>query len=151
MSDPRATSSAADPSLGGAAPSHSPPFEPSPTSILLDGRRAVVTGAARGIGRAIALALARFGAQVAVCDRLEDELADTVADLATLGLDAPFGVLDVRDGAAVDAWVGELELDWPSIDLLVNNAGGGFVSPVAELTSNGQAALIAENFTQVVD
>ena len=49
-------------------------------------------------------------------------------------------------------WVAELELGLAdSLDLLVNNAGGGFVSPVAELTANGQAALIAENFTQVVD
>ncbi len=124
---------------------------PGPESILLTGRRAVVTGAARGIGRATALALARFGADVAVCDRLVDELAETARDVQALGREAPSAVLDVRDAAAVDTWVAELSDAWPAVDLLVNNAGGGFVSPVADLSANGQGALIAENFTQVVD
>jgi 3-oxoacyl-[acyl-carrier protein] reductase len=122
-----------------------------PDSIRLEGRRALVTGAARGIGRATALALARFGADVAVCDRLEEELASVVDELRAIGRSAPAQVLDVRDAAAVDAWVTELEADWDGLELLVNNAGGGFVSPVAELSSGGQAALIAENFTQVAD
>ncbi len=122
-----------------------------PGSISLAGRRAVVTGAARGIGRATALALVRFGAEVAVCDRLADELDGTVADLESLGPPVRSAVLDVRDGAAVDAWITSLESDWDAAHVLVNNAGGGFVAPVAELTTNGQAALIAENFTQVVD
>ncbi len=68
-----------------------------PESVLLTDRRAVVTGAARGIGRATALALARFGADVAVCDRLGDELAGTVAEIEALGRSAPSAVLDVRD------------------------------------------------------
>jgi 3-oxoacyl-[acyl-carrier protein] reductase len=122
-----------------------------PDSIRLEGRRAVVTGAARGIGRSTALALARFGAEVAVCDRLEDELASTVAELRSLGRTAPVAVLDVRDAEAVHSWVSELETAWDGLELLVNNAGGGFVSPVAELSPGGQAALIAENFTQVAD
>ena len=122
-----------------------------PELIRLDGRRAVVTGAARGIGRATALALATFGADVAVCDRLGDELDDTVARIRALGRTAPAAVLDVRDAAAVDGWVRELEADWEAVEVLVNNAGGGFVAPVAELSTGGQAALIAENFTQVAD
>ena len=60
-------------------------------------------------------------------------------------------MLDVRDAAAVHGWVAELESAWDSLGVLVNNAGGGFVSPVAQLSPNAQAALIAENFTQVAD
>jgi 3-oxoacyl-[acyl-carrier protein] reductase len=119
--------------------------------MLLTDRRALVTGAARGIGRATAIALARFGAHVAVCDRLGDELAGTVQEITSLGREAPSAVLDVRDGEAVQEWVGQLGEAWPDLHLLVNNAGGGFVAEVTELTGKGQAALIAENFTQVVD
>ena len=133
------------------APTDREPVVPGPDSILLTGRRALVTGAARGIGRATALALARFGADVAVCDRLGDELAGTVAQIEALGRQAPSAVLDVRDVDAVDAWVSSLEREWGSLDVIVNNAGGGFVSAVADMSPKGQAALIAENFTQVVD
>ncbi len=119
--------------------------------IRLDGGRALVTGAARGIGRSTAIALARFGADVAICDRLPDELAETAATIRASGRDVLDAVLDVRDTAAVDSWITEIEADWTTLDVLVNNAGGGFVSAVADLSANGQAALIAENFTQVVD
>jgi 3-oxoacyl-[acyl-carrier protein] reductase len=122
-----------------------------PDSMLLTDRRALVTGAARGIGRATAIALARFGAHVAVCDRLGDELAGTVDEITGLGREAPSVVLDVRDTAAVQGWVEALAGEWPDLHVLVNNAGGGFFARVAELSAKGQAALIAENFTQVVD
>ena len=122
-----------------------------PDSMLLTDRRALVTGAARGIGRATAVALARFGADVAVCDRLGDELEGTVAEVRALGREAPSAVLDVRDADAVQEWIGRLRDGWADLHVLVNNAGGGFVSEVAAMSAKGQAALIAENFTQVVD
>lgn len=122
-----------------------------PTSILLDGRRALVTGGARGIGRAAALALARFGADVAVVDRLGDELAETVDLITAMGREAPSLVADVRDTAMMRRWTSDLAGSWSGLHVLVNNAGGGFVSDVADLSTGGQAALIAENFTQVVD
>ena len=126
-------------------------MEPTPESILLSGRRALVTGGARGIGRATALALVRFGAEVAVCDRLADELAATVTDLEQAGGTVHSAVLDVRDTEAVQAWVAELSTGWDGLELLVNNAGGGFVADVVDVSTNGQAALIAENFTQVAE
>ena len=108
-----------------------------PESALLTGRVAIVTGAAVGIGRAIAQAFARFGAEVAVCDRDEENLAT---------LDAPrSAVLDVRDGDAVREFAGSLA----RIDILVNNAGGTFRSDLLALSDNAQQALVDENFTSV--
>lgn len=123
----------------------------SPASILLEGRRALVTGAAQGIGAATALALARFGADVAVIDKEPDGLAETAATIENMGREAPSMVADVRDRHSVEEWVDDLSSVWPSLNILVNNAGGGFVSPVCDLSPNAQAALIAENFTQVAD
>ena len=109
-------------------------------SIRLDGRTAIVTGAARGIGRAIALTLARFGARVAICDREADDLR-SVAD--ELGDGHVVEVFDVRDVEAVSAFCAALD----RIDVLVNNAAGTFSALFADVSPNGEAALIAENFT----
>ncbi|MCB1256407.1 MAG: SDR family oxidoreductase [Microthrixaceae bacterium] len=123
----------------------------SPTSILLEGRRALVTGAAQGIGAATAVGLARFGADVAMVDRQGDKLAQTIERVESLGREAPSLVADVRDTASMTDWIEDLSVTWPSLHVLVNNAGGGFVADVCELSANAQAALIAENFTQVAD
>ena len=76
-----------------------------PADVSLDGKTAIVTGGARGIGRAIAFGLASFGAEVAVCDRDEANQAETVAMLEQLGRFTIAEVLDVRNAAAVDAFV----------------------------------------------
>ncbi|HYF47717.1 MAG TPA: SDR family oxidoreductase [Acidimicrobiales bacterium] len=124
-------------------------LEVSPEGMLLTDRVAVVTGAAQGIGEACALGLARFGAHVAVCDREPDGLAATVADVEALGRRTVSGELDVRDAEAVDAFLAEVEAEFGHVDVLVNNAGGTFFSPFLDVSARGEAALIAENFTQV--
>ncbi|SDK74533.1 SDR family NAD(P)-dependent oxidoreductase [Nonomuraea jiangxiensis] len=108
----------------------------SPDAILLTGRVAVVTGAARGIGRAIAETFAAFGAHVAVCDRDKAE-----ADLAM--------TLDVRDHAAVEVFARAVSERWGRVDVLVNNAGGTFHAAFADTSPRGEKTLIEENFTQV--
>ena len=105
---------------------------------LLDGRTAIVTGAARGIGRAIALAYAGHGARVAICDREGDELHD-LAD-AIEGCHA--AVLDVRDDDAVRAFCASVG----HVDVLVNNAGGTFASPFLDVSPKGEDSLVRENF-----
>ncbi len=122
-----------------------------PDAMRLDGTVAIVTGAAVGIGRAAALALAAFGADVAVCDRDEPELADTVAGIEEAGRRAFPGLLDVRDGDAVHAWVTEVAEHLGRVDVLVNNAGGGFFAPFLDVNDKGQDALIRENFTSVTN
>lgn len=118
-------------------------------SILLTDRVAVITGAAQGIGRATALLFARCGASVAICDRQADDLAAVAADIATLGRPVLSAELDVRDAEAVDRFAEAVEARFGRVDVLVNNAGGTFVSPFLDIAPKGEASLIAENFTQV--
>jgi 3-oxoacyl-[acyl-carrier protein] reductase len=120
-----------------------------PQSILLTDRVAVVTGAAQGIGRAVALALARFGAHVALCDRDAEKLAATAHDVGAIGRRVVSAVLDVRDGALVRGFFATVQAQFDAIDVLVNNAGGGFMSPFLDVNEKGQDALVRENFTQV--
>ena len=100
----------------------------------LAGKRALVTGASRGIGRAIAIAYAVEGADVALLARDEAKLAEVAAEIEGLGRRAVVLACDVTDaeaiGAAVSTAIGELG----GIDVVVNNAGGNsFSRPLAEV------------------
>jgi NAD(P)-dependent dehydrogenase (short-subunit alcohol dehydrogenase family) len=122
-----------------------------PDATRLDGTVAIVTGAAVGIGRATAVALAAFGADVAVCDRDEANLGACVAEIVAAGGRAHSGLLDVRDGEAVRAWVDGVAETFGRVDVVVNNAGGGFAAPFVDVTEKGQDALVRENFTSVTN
>ena len=89
----------------------------------LDGKIAVVTGAARGIGRTIAEALACEGADLALCDCQVDWLNDTVASVQSMGRKAMAGAADVGDAAAIETFVNQVMTHYGRIDILVNNAG----------------------------
>src|SRR5262245_22066726 len=117
-----------------------------PDSVLLTDRLVLVTGAAQGIGAAIAAAVARFGADVAMCDRDGEGLLAMAASVESVGRRAVTSVLDVRDGEAVRTWVASLPA---RIDVLVNNAGGGFHAPFMDVSDKGEDSLIRENFTSV--
>jgi 3-oxoacyl-[acyl-carrier protein] reductase len=123
------------------------PYDPS--SILLTDRVAVVTGAGQGVGKATALLLARFGARLAVCDRVAERLDETEAELAAGGQPVLACHLDVRDGEAVSAFLADVVATCDRVDVLVNNAGGTFFAPFLEVSEKGEAALVAENFSQV--
>jgi NAD(P)-dependent dehydrogenase (short-subunit alcohol dehydrogenase family) len=89
----------------------------------LDGRAAVVTGAASGIGFAAARALGLAGARIAVADIDGDAAEKAVAALTAEGVDAAVRVFDVADEAKVAATIAELASAWGRLDILVNNAG----------------------------
>ena len=90
----------------------------------LDGKRAIVTGGSRGIGRAIALALAREGARVAVNYTSHPSAADEVVSMIRAGGGEAIAVrADVAEKAAVDAMVCNVVNEFGGIDILVNNAG----------------------------
>ena len=89
----------------------------------LDGKIAVVTGAARGIGQAIAAQLAAAGADVALCDLQTDWLAETAALVAAAGRRASCYAGDVSNAEAVQNTVAAVEREFGRIDILVNNAG----------------------------
>ena len=91
-------------------------------SLLAD-KVAVVTGAGRGIGRAIALAYARMGADVACVSRTEENSAKVAAEVEALGRKAWALAVDVSDTAAVDAAAKEILESAGRVDILVNNAG----------------------------
>jgi NAD(P)-dependent dehydrogenase (short-subunit alcohol dehydrogenase family) len=109
-----------------------------PSSILLTDKVVIVTGAARGIGRATAELCTKFGATVATCDR---EAQDVNAALSAL--------FDVRDADARDVFVEGVVNKFGGVDVLVNNAGGTFFSPFLEVSEKGEAAMIAENFGHI--
>ncbi len=90
----------------------------------LEGRRALVTGASRGIGRAAAVALAVEGARVAVnYSRSDADAAETGAAISTRGGEVELVKADVSDAAAVARMFDQLKRRWGGIDILVNNAG----------------------------
>jgi 3-oxoacyl-[acyl-carrier protein] reductase len=95
-----------------------------PASLDLEGRRALVTGGSRGIGRAIALTLASRGAAVAVNYRSGEAAAREVCDAIAAEGGTAFAVgFDVADPAACDAGVAEAAKRLGGLDILVNNAG----------------------------
>ncbi|MGQ9662344.1 MAG: 3-oxoacyl-[acyl-carrier-protein] reductase [Kiritimatiellia bacterium] len=89
----------------------------------LDGKVALVTGAARGIGQAIALQLAAEGAELSLCDLKEEWLADTASAVARLGRKVLCGACDVSAAPAVGETVNRTLETLGRLDILVNNAG----------------------------
>ncbi len=91
--------------------------------MLLQGKNAIVTGASRGIGRAIALELATLGANVACVSRSLESLQETIQGVTALGRKAQGYALDVANTEAVDKTVEQITQDFGALDILVNNAG----------------------------
>jgi 3-oxoacyl-[acyl-carrier protein] reductase len=119
-------------------------------NIQFTHQTAIVTGAAHGFGRAIAVALAGRGAHVYVCDVIADELAETQKLCAQQGGKCDISVMSVSDSLAVQAFAQHALNDTGRIDILVNNAGGvlGQVGrPLEQITPAEWQAIYDVNVT----
>jgi len=107
-------------------------------------RIALVTGAGRGIGRAIAQRLSAEGLQVALSSRSKDQLEETAA-----GCTGPTLVLpaDITDPSAVDALFAAIESEWGGVDVLVANAGAGSSAPIHRVTDDDWQRMLDLNLT----
>ena len=91
----------------------------------LKGKNALITGGGRGLGKAVAVALANEGVNVGITGRNEESLKTTVAELEKLGVKAAYSVFDVEEMAQVEQGVASIASQLGSIDILINNAGVG--------------------------
>ena len=117
-----------------------PPFD-------LSGKTALVTGAYRGLGFAIARGLARAGAAVVLNGRKSTEVNEAAAKLRQEGLTAGASVFDVTDRAAVRAAVEAIRAEHGSVDILFNNAGIQRRGPLVDFAQDDWDAVLATNLT----
>jgi NAD(P)-dependent dehydrogenase (short-subunit alcohol dehydrogenase family) len=114
-------------------------------SATLDGQVALVTGASRGIGHDLAVALGRAGARVAAAARSSGDGAAVVSELAAAGIDAAAIEMDLRDRQSIEAAVVATVARFGRLDILVNNAGLGTNHDALEATEAEWDALFAVN------
>jgi citronellol/citronellal dehydrogenase len=114
---------------------------------LLEGSVCVVSGAGTGLGRETALEMARLGATVVGCGRRAEPLEETAALAAQLPGRFEHATLDIREEEPVDAFFDELLERHGRLDVLVNNAGGQFLSPAEAITPKGFRTVVELNVT----
>lgn len=115
--------------------------------MRLEGKVALVTGGARGIGLAVAKALAREGATVVIADQNVDGAKSAAASIAEAGHRSAAVAVNVADPASIAAMVDEIVRTQGRIDILVNNAGVGGNTPFLETTLEEWQRIVGINLT----
>ena len=109
----------------------------------LHGRVAVVTGGTAGLGRGMAIALARQGADLAILARRPDKLTETAREIGSLGGRCLPVVCDISDEASVQNAVETVVNHYKKVDILVNNAGNGGPSiPTVDMPQSGKSGFV---------
>ena len=116
---------------------------------LLNGKVTLITGAGRGIGKAISHSFAKAGSDIMLCARTKKELAQTAAELEKEGVKVHYHTTDVSKKKDVDELVKETIKHFGKCDIVVNNAGVGIFKPVYELTDEDWQNVIGTNLTGV--
>ncbi|SNC74574.1 3-oxoacyl-[acyl-carrier protein] reductase [Hymenobacter gelipurpurascens] len=99
----------------------------------IEGKNALVTGAGKGIGRAVAVALAHEGVNVALLARTESQLREVAQEIEALGVKAVVVTADVADRASVEKAVGQALTELGTLDILINNAGIGTFAKLVDM------------------
>lgn len=110
---------------------------------LLQGKVVLITGGGTGLGRAMGRRFLELGAQIVICGRREDILAQTAKELGTDHNQVFYKSCDVRDPDQVQALVAAVEERFGRIDVLVNNAAGNFISPTERLSHRAVDAVLS--------
>lgn len=108
----------------------------------LQGKVAVVTGGATGMGKAMAQEFARLGAQVVITSRKQEMVEQAAAEILIEGGQALGIVCDVRHPEQIEAMLNQTEESYGMVDIMVNNAAGNFIVPSEELSPNGWRTVI---------
>ena len=116
----------------------------------LTGKVAIVTGAGRGIGKAIAVGLGGAGARVAVAARTSADIEAVAEEIKAAGSDAIAVVTDMRNTEQVDELVKQTVERFGTIDILVNNAGGSFLAPFEKLSDRAWDAILNLNLKSAI-
>ncbi len=116
----------------------------------LAGKVVMVSGASRGLGRAIAKAFAQEGARLSICARGEQALNEAARELEQLGCEVMAEVVDVTSLAQASAWTQKTIQRFGTIDVLVNNAGGAKPGGINELSQAGWHEAFELNFFSAV-
>ena len=113
-------------------------------------RRALITGASSGIGKATALAFAKVGIDVALVSRSQDKLEAIATAVREAGVEAKAYPLDLRKIEQVKAEISAIATDFAPIDILVNSAGIGYTNPLSETPLSDWQQVIDLNLTSVL-
>jgi NAD(P)-dependent dehydrogenase (short-subunit alcohol dehydrogenase family) len=115
----------------------------------LSGKRALVTGGGRGIGRAIALALADAGADVAITSRNAGDAEPAAGAIRAKGRRSDALALDVRNSGSIRECLARVAREWGTIDILVNNAGTNIPSDLVSLEEEGWDTVVDTDLKSV--